>query len=313
MTNPYISCVKSSEKSAWVLDEILPESHQFDMSRHMIPLTGGNGPLKAFSPDEIRLLSHLLAGSYTYLIDIIEEFIVDLVTREISSGQQEKPEAYRLRAISRFLDEELKHQQLFQRFNENLARTLGTKLVFPDTRREFSSAVMKKSPLSIWMLTLQAELLTQNHYNDIFKSSVGCEPKFVEMLKFHWLEEAQHVRIDLLEVDLLVKRYSQRDLEMAFSDFVDLQKRVDEELFHAAIALIENFRKISGRSLDNNLDAELGGFLVGVFRSFLINSGVMHPVILKSVKAWNLGLDTKLFQVPALIVAEGEGRLRKAA
>ena len=69
MSSPYILAIKNSEKSSWILDEILPADTILDMTKQFIPMSPANGAneLSTFSPDEILLISQLHASGYTYL------------------------------------------------------------------------------------------------------------------------------------------------------------------------------------------------------------------------------------------------------
>lgn len=297
MSNQYVGAIQVSEKNSWILDDILSEGHQLDLSKQFIPL--GGPELNDLSNEEKLLLSQLMAGSYTYIIQIVEEFIVDLVMKQFSPQLTE--DQHRTRALARFLDEEVKHQQLFTRFNQVLSNNLKTKIELPNNGLLFSKKVLEKSPLSVWLLTLQAEVMTHYHYTEIFRSNQEVDPKFVEILKFHWIEESQHVRIDLLEVERLAMKMSEAERMVAANDFIDLLRLIDNELNVATDLLLQNFKALTsghGRKIN---EEKLRPYLLKLFRHFLIYAGLSHPSIIKAMKLLDVGLEKKFALSRSLI------------
>lgn len=304
MSNPYSLAIKNSEKSSWILDEVLPENTVLDLTKQFIPMSPAHGAneLSSFSPEEILLISRLHASGYTYLIHIVEEYIVDLVSKQFADP--EKMESLRVRALSRFLDEEVKHQQLFARFNDILKKQMQTKILVQDTGHQFSKKILSHRPLSIWLLTLHTEVMTHYHYTDIFKVSAQIEPQFINVLKQHWLEESQHVKIDRLEIQGHIQKSSPEELALVVSDYFQLLKYVDHELHISAQILIENFKAISGSSLDGFREKRLRSFLIRVLRNFMIYAGVKHPTFIEAFKAMGIGAENQLMNVQNILEAQ---------
>ena len=296
----YIQSIKNSEKSAWILDEVLPPDYNLDLTKQFIPI-----PMKAenkehgnFSKQEYNLLSQLNSSCYTYFIEIIERYIVDLVMAQFPMRQTDEKD--RIRAMSRFLDEEVKHQQLFERFNNVLEKNLNQRLIVPNNGEIFARKVMEKSPLSVWLLTLHTELVTQFHYSFLFKSGVDLEPKFVEILKFHWLEESQHVKIDLLEIEALAKTLSPAQLEQGMTDYVEVLKLADAELAAGNMAVLQNLKAIAGVTLSQQQESTILSNLTKTARDLTIHSGLRHPTLVSTVKSFNIGYESKLSMISKL-------------
>ena len=311
MSDSYLQSIKSSEKTTWVLDEVLPPTYNLDLTKQFIPM-----PIKAenkehgnLSKQELCLLSQLNASCYTYFIEIVERYIVDLVMGQFPLKQTE--EKNRIRAMSRFLDEEVKHQQLFERFNQVLEKNLNQHLIVPNNGEIFARKVMAKSPLSIWLLTLHTEVMTHFHYTFLFKSGVDLEPKFIEILKAHWMEESQHVKIDLLEVNELVKSSSEAELHQAIKDYAELMQLVDEELTAANVAVVQNLKSISGIQLSQQQEMNLMDNLIQSSRNLTIHAGLRHATFINAVKSFNLGLELKLPEISKMF--EAPVRIFKAA
>lgn len=291
------SIITNSEKNAWVIDELLPEDYQFDLTKQFIPMQSGGGvnELSYFNPDEILLISQLHAIEYTRLIHVVEEFIVDIALAQLRPNVPR--ELNHTRMLSRFIDEELKHQIMFTRFGENIKKRLSDKIIIPDVSSDFSKIVMKKHPLSVWLLTLHAEITTHFHYTDIFKSNQNIEPKFLEILKNHWMEESQHVRVDTFEMNDLLLNMSEAEKKLAMKDYVDLLLALDGAVRDSANVLIENMVICGGTKVRaQNLDVKLNAFLVRTLRNFLVYVAFKHPTVISMIKQIDPSFDSSMVQ-----------------
>lgn len=292
-----LSIISNSEKNAWVIDEILPESFLFDVSKQFIPMLippGGN-ELSKFTAQEVTLISQLHAIEYTRLIHLVEEFIVDIALVELRRNTERDP--VEVRMLSRFVDEEVKHQLMFNRFGNILRKQINESIKIPSLEIQFSKKVMSKHPLSIWLLALHGEITTHFHYTDIFKLNMGMEPKFVELLKFHWLEESQHVRVDLIEMNKMLATMSEEDKKTALNDYIDLLLELDKEMFSSADILIENFRICTGSKSDQVGSSDhLRNFLVRTLRNFLVYVAFRHPTVLNTIKLLDKNFNPKIIQ-----------------
>ncbi len=311
MSDVYIPSIKISEKSAWIMDEVMAEDCRLDLSKQFMPLSFKQQSEETgnFSKEEYHLLSQLMASNYCDFIAIVERYIVDLVMKQFPMRQED--EKNRMRALSRFLDEEVKHQLLFERFNKILGDSLNQRLVFPNNSDEFNRKVMEKTPLAIWLLTLHSEIMTHYHYTFMFKSGVDLEPKFVEILKFHWTEEATHVKVDLLEIDALVRESSEAQLHQSMEHYVELLKLLDSEFASANVAVIQNFKAISGIKFTPKQDMNLLQNLARSSRELTITSVLRHPTFTKAIKSLNIGYESKLPELSKMF--EDPTRIVKAA
>ena len=66
-----------------------------------------------------------------------------------------------------------------------------------------AAAVLAHSPLAVALLTLHIEWFVQQHYVESIKDDQDLDPQFKSLLKHHWLEEAQHTKLDTLMVEEL--------------------------------------------------------------------------------------------------------------
>ena len=104
-----------------------------------------------------------------------------------------------LEALVRFTDEELKHQELFRRIDEMIARRHAARLPLPSPRQRRRAFVLGKSTWAVLALTCHIELFTQAHYRASIADADALSPLWKDVFLFHWREESQHAILDELE------------------------------------------------------------------------------------------------------------------
>jgi hypothetical protein len=72
------------------------------------------------------------------------------------------------------------------------------------------------------LVTLHLEIMTQAHYVECVKDDTDIDPLFVKLLRFHWMEESQHARIDALELDKLLEAATPAAIDTALDDYLGL-------------------------------------------------------------------------------------------
>src|SRR5262249_48356825 len=127
-----------------------------------------------------------------------------------------------VRALVRFAEEEVKHQQLFWRYRDAFARDFGTPCEVLGSAAEVAGVILSKSPLAVMMVTLHLEITTQAHYVDSLRDASDIDPLFAKLLKHHWLEESQHARIDALELRKMATGAAPEQIGAAFDDYLGL-------------------------------------------------------------------------------------------
>ena len=58
------------------------------------------------------------------------------------------------------------------------------------------------------------EWMTQSHYVDSVRGDAELEPLFANLLRCHWIEEAQHAKLDTLMVEALAEGRSQEQITL---------------------------------------------------------------------------------------------------
>jgi hypothetical protein len=231
----YASIVAASEHMAWTVDEIFHD-RRFDASKPIVPASWVRTQDLAFLTDQDQLtLNHCRAFSYAHLNGNYEEFIPLHLAGMIH--QDWHADRTHLRALLRFGEEEMKHQQLFRRTETVLEASCGHPFgrYFDDAKvrvMELTQAVLAYPPLPRFLLLLAFEFGTRRHYVESIHDHAGegGDPLYVDVLKAHWLEEAQHVKSDMLEIARLAREMSPEEVCMAFDQMAGIGELVDATL-----------------------------------------------------------------------------------
>src|SRR5215472_5021533 len=104
-----------------------------------------------------------------------------------------------LRALLRFGEEEMKHQQLFLRAEAVLEASCSYPFGrYFDPHKDrviaFTKAVLAYPPLPRFLLLAAFEWGSQRHYVESVRDhpGEGSDPLYVDILQYHWMEENQH-------------------------------------------------------------------------------------------------------------------------
>jgi hypothetical protein len=249
-----LGLVAASEQVAWTVDAIFRD-RRFDASKPIVPASWVRTQALEFLTDQDQLtLNHCRAFSYAHLNGNYEEFIPLHLTGIIQQDWHD--DRAHLRALLRFGEEEMKHQQLFRRTETILEASCGHSFgrYFDDHKvrvTELTRAVLDYPPLPRFLLLLAFEFGTRRHYvESIQEQTEGSgDPLYVEVLKAHWLEENQHVKSDMLEIAQLAGSLSPEELSVAFDQVKGLGALVDATFVGQVDQEIDTLQQVTGCTL----------------------------------------------------------------
>jgi hypothetical protein len=295
----YPSIVAVSERVAWTVDGIFRD-RCFDASETMVPASWvGTEPLGFLDDREQRTLNHCRAFSYAHLLGNYEEFIPLHLTGIVQ--QDWHGDRSHLRALLRFGEEEMKHQQLFRRAETVLEQSCGHPFgrYFDDGKArvtEFTNAFLEHPPLARFLLLLAFEWGTQRHYVESIRNhreEVG-DPLYVDVLRAHWLEEAQHAKSDTLEIARLARKMNGEELGAAFDDLAGLGQLVDESLAGQVDKEIETLQQVTGRTFSDGELTTLRDTLRHSLSAIISGVSLSHPNFTKVALELSVGGAAKL-------------------
>ena len=91
-----------------------------------------------------------------------------------------------------------------------------------DSPQAVAEVILSKSPMAVLLVTLHLEIITQAHYVDAMRDNQEMEPLFTSLFKYHWVEEAQHAKLDVLQLNKLRADAAPEQVETAINDYFDI-------------------------------------------------------------------------------------------
>ena len=276
----YSSCIANSEKVAWKLDEVMPPGTDLDFTRPFLPeqlvMTRG---VNCLSDGEKRQINQICGNAYLNLFAFVEEFILATIVQHANAEMFGDRTA--VRALCRFAEEEVKHQQLFGRYRDAFNRGFGHDCSVLESAMEVAEVIMQKSPIAVMVLTLHIELMTQQHYTECIKDNSQIDPFFANLLKFHWLDEAQHAKIDALELEKLVAYATKEEVELAVDEYLQILDAFDGLLKQQAEMDVASLAVATGRTFSDEERAQVVKALTSSYRKTFIIYGMTNPGFVK--------------------------------
>jgi hypothetical protein len=110
-----------------------------------------------------------------------------------------------------------------------------------------AQAVLSKHPLAVALVILHIEWMTQRHYLDSVLNDEQLDPQFKSLLKHHWLEEAQHAKLDTLMVRAISDACSSEEREKAIDGYLEIGGMIDAGLMQQVKFDFESLKRATGR------------------------------------------------------------------
>jgi hypothetical protein len=272
----YATCVRNSEKVSWKLDDVLPIGTKLDYSRPFLPaMFSGESRTSILDEHEGLKLNQITGNSYMNLFGFVEEYIIAVAVDHAQAEMYGDHDA--IRALLRFGEEEIKHQQLFERYLKLFAESFGTPCKVLDNAAEIAAVILSKSPIAVMLITLHLEIMTQAHYTESVRDNAGVDPLFASLLKHHWLEEAQHARIDALELDKLLDSATPERITEGFDHYLELCQAVGGLLGVQTDLDIDSLSRATGRKFSDKEKEALRTAQHTAYRTTFLMSGMNNP------------------------------------
>src|SRR4030095_15033084 len=143
--------------------------------------------------------------------------------------------------------------------------------------------VLSHDPLSVALVILQIEWMTQRHYLDSVVNNERLDAPFKSLLKHHWMEESQHAKLDTLLVAEFAKDRTPEQIQTAIDGYFDIGMFIDGGLKQQTIFNLEAFEKATGRVLDETERIEFLEKQHQSARWTFLGSGMTHQNFLASL------------------------------
>src|SRR6266576_3253758 len=244
----YQAALAASQKINWRVEDIIGGDKRLDFSKPFMPESLARVELLDFlNADEKRTLNQIRGNSYLCIFGVVEEFILPFLMDH--ARPQLRGDDYRVRALLQFAGEEAKHIHMFKTFREEFESGFGIDCSVIGPPEAIAQAVLAHDPLAVAMAILQIEWMTQRHYLDGVKDDQELDPQFKSLLTHHWMEEAQHARLDTLMVEALAEGRSRQDVEKAVEEYIEIGAFIDDGLKAQLQFDLDAFERATGRTL----------------------------------------------------------------
>jgi hypothetical protein len=272
----------NSKRVAWQEDDVL-NGRRFDLSKRFLPnRLSGVDEIDCLNEEEKRKLNQIMGNAYCHLFAFVEEFIVPTATE--AALHNPYGDEVRQRSLVRFSEEELKHQEMFRRsiglFNEQFG---VTPQLIPG-REEVAGVVRSKSKFAVLLLIDIIEWFVQLHYTEHVLDKTDLDGLFRNLLKHHWLDEAQHAKIATMLIAELVEDMPLTEREAAIDEVTELGGAIDDLLQQQIALNIEALSMATGRMFSEPESKEISDKTLHAWRWTFLVSGLGHPNVVKLVE-----------------------------
>ncbi|HJS52331.1 MAG TPA: hypothetical protein VJ781_10560 [Pyrinomonadaceae bacterium] len=283
MEYDYHDTIIASRKVNWRIEDIIGGDKKLDFSKPFMPesLARVSG-LSFLNEDEKRTLNQIRGNAYLAIFGLAEEFILPFVLDHVRPSLAE--DDYRVRAFLQFASEEAKHIQLFKIFSEEFAANFGTKCNVIGPGSEIARTILAHEPLGIALAILHIEWMTQRHYIESIRDDQGLDPQFKSLLRNHWLEEAQHAKLDTRMVETLAEAMSPEVIEKGVDEYLAIGGFLDDGVKQQTLFDLEAFENATGRTLSEEERKEFIDVQHQANRWTYLGTGMTHPKFLMSLE-----------------------------
>lgn len=270
----YEAVLATQERTGWRLDDVFGPNHRLDFGADFMPeALARTAAAPGLEPEERRILNQICGHQYLALFGVIEEFILPFLLDH--ARPLLNTDDYRVRALLQFAGEEAKHIQLFRRFRGAFAAGFGSHCEVIGPAEAIAAEVLRHDPLAVALAILHIEWMTQSHYLDSVRDDSGLDPLFKSLLRHHWIEEAQHAKIDTLVVLALAEGRSEIEIVAAANEYLEIGAFLDGGLGNQAALNLEALERATGRVLPER--KELLAQQHQAARWTYLGSGMAHP------------------------------------
>jgi hypothetical protein len=279
----YRATLDAAQKVNWRIEDIIGGDKRLDFSKSFMPESLARvEPLDFLRANEKRTLNQIRGAAYLGIFGLVEEFILPFVLDH--ARPHLRPDDYRTRALLQFAGEEAKHIHLFKRFREEFERGFGHDCAVIGPPEAIAQAVLAHDPLAVALTILHIEWMTQRHYVDSVMDDQSLDPQFKSLLKHHWMEEAQHAKLDTLMVETLAEGRSAREIEAAVGEYLEIGGLIDGGLKQQVDFDLDAFTRATGRELSEEQKRQFRREQLQANRWTYLGSAMTHERVLATLE-----------------------------
>jgi hypothetical protein len=280
----YQAALAASEAVNWRVEDIIGGDRRLDFSRPFMPESLARvEPLAFLSAEEKIVLNQIRGNAYLCIFGLVEEFILPFVLDHARPLLRE--DDYRVRALLGFAAEEAKHIQLFKRFREEFEAGFATPCQVIGPPEAVAAEVLRHDPLAVSIAILHIEWMTQRHYLDSVRDDEGLDPQFRSLLRNHWVEEAQHAKLDTLMTLALAEGMPLGRIQRAVEEYLEIGGFIDQGLQQQVEFDLDAFERAAARALTDAEREEFRRVQLAANRWTYLGSGMTHERVLETLES----------------------------
>ena len=278
----YADALEASEKINWRVEDLIGGDKKRDFAKPYLPESLARvTPLAFLTADEGLALNQIRGLGYLYLFGLVEEFILPFVLDH--ARPQLHGDDVRVRALLEFASEEAKHIQLFRQFRQEFKAGFGSTCELIGPAAEIGRAVLTHEPLAVALAILHIEWMTQRHWIESTKDDQALDPQFKSLLRHHWMEEAQHAKLDTLMVEALAAGRTAEEIDRAVDGYLDIGGMLDAGVGQQVTLDLESFTRATRRRLNDAEAKRYQEVQLAANRWTYLGSGMSHPQVLNTL------------------------------
>jgi hypothetical protein len=278
----YTNVLQGSVKNAWTVEDCF-QGRTFDFSKPFLPeRIAGVSEIACLNDDEKRKLNQIRANSYCHIFAFVEEYIVPMVLDQ--ARQDVYGDETRLWSLVRFAEEEVKHQEMLQRACHQFEEGFGVTCGLVPGREDVAKVVLDTSPLTPLLFTSLIEWFTQLHYIAHVRDHDDLDALFRDILRFHWIDESRHAKLDSLMIDEVASEVPLEQREKAVDELLELGMAVDGLLAQQIELDIDALERATGRSFSDEDRDAIRDHQRRAYRWTFLVSGLEHPNFVRIVE-----------------------------
>ncbi len=273
--NHYHSIWQAATRINWKIEDLIGGDKRLNFTQPFLPeALASVSAISCLTEAEKLKLNQIRGNSYLYFFGLCEEFILPYVIGHIS--QIQRSDLYATQAFLHFAEEESKHMLLFRQFAENFEQGFGSRCDCAGPARTICDRILAHHRLAVALTTLHIEWMTQRHYLESVRDTQGLDAQFCCLLRYHWIEEAQHAKLDALMVEDIAQSLSPQEIQTAISDYFAIVNLLDQ-VFHEQVQLdLESLSRAIDRQFSEAERAEIQTTQIQSYRWTFLWSGMTH-------------------------------------
>ena len=140
-----------------------------------------------------------------------------------------------------------------------------------------AEVVLCQEPLSVALFILHDRVDDAEPLCRQRQGRPGLDPLFANLLRNHWIEEAQHAKLDTLMVEALASQCSRQEAEQAAEEYLEIGAFLDSGLQQQTELDIDSFERATGRAFSLAERETYISVQRQALRWTYLGSGMTHP------------------------------------